>query len=159
MELVLEKAVIVSLHDQQARVAPVSENACSTCASGSACSSALLAPLFRNKSRTLTVDNTVNAKTGEEVTIGLNRMALVVASLLVYLLPVLMLLAGAIIGEAMSFAIGLEGNELISILTGIGSAGLTFLIVSRLVGSAYFALFFNPVIIDHDERSQETGGR
>ena len=151
MELVLEKAVIVSLHDQQARVAPVAENGCSTCASGSACSTSLLAPLFRNKRRLLTVDNTVNAKAGDEVIIGLNRTALVVASLLIYLLPILMLMLGAIIGEVLSSAIGLEGSELITILTGIGCAALTFLLVGRLVGSAYFAYFFNPVIIDRDK--------
>ena len=61
-----------------------------------------------------------------------------------------MLMLGAIFGEALASAIGVEGSELIAILTGIGSAALTFLIVGRIVGSAYFAYFFNPVIIDQD---------
>lgn len=43
--------------------------------------------------------NSINARPGDHVTIGLNRMALVPSSLMTYLLPLLMLIPDVITGE------------------------------------------------------------
>ena len=82
------------------------------------------------------------------MTIGLNRMALVLSSLMIYLLPLLMLILGAITGEAFAYRAGIENGEFVSILSGLGSALLTFIVVSRIVRSSYFSTLFQPVVLD-----------
>lgn len=148
MDMVEEKGIIVSLQGQMANVAPLKQAGCQSCSSSSACGTSLIAPLFGNKQRMLAAENTINAKPGDEVVIGLNRTALVLASLMVYLLPLLMLLAGAIAGQILSNAFAIEGAEFVSISTGIAAASLTFIIVSRIIRSAYFSAFFEPVLLN-----------
>ena len=148
MDMVEEKGVVVSLNGQMANVAPLTQTGCQSCSSSGACGTSLLSPLFAKKKRMLAAENTINAKPGDQVVIGLNRTALVLASLMVYLLPLIMLVTGAITGTALAQASGLEDAEVVSIFTGLGAASLTFVIVSRLVKSAYFSAFFEPVLLN-----------
>lgn len=148
MEMVQEQGVVVSLEGQMANIAPRSESGCQSCSSSSMCGTSLLKPLFGNKQRTLAAENTINAKPGDQVVIGLNRTALVLASLMVYLFPLILLVAGAIFGAAIAHTFTIEYAELVSILCGLGAAALTFVIVSRVVKSAYFSAFFEPVLLN-----------
>lgn len=148
MEMVEEQGVIVSLEGQMANVAPLSQPGCQSCSSSGVCGTSLLKPLFGNKQRMLAAENTINAKPGDQVVIGLNRTALVFASLMVYLLPLILLVAGAIFGAAAAHTFSIEDAELVSILCGLGAASLTFIIVNRVVKSAYFSAFFEPVILN-----------
>ena len=148
MEMVEEQGVIVSLDGQMANIAPLTQAGCQSCSSSGACGTTLLKPLFGNKQRMLAAENTINAKPGDQVVIGLNRTALVFASLMVYLLPLILLVAGAIFGAAAAHTFSIEDAELVSILCGLGAASLTFIIVNRVVKSAYFSAFFEPVILN-----------
>jgi sigma-E factor negative regulatory protein RseC len=96
MNIIEEPGVIVSLDGNYASVAPLSHTGCQSCASSGSCGTSLLAPLFGSKKRLLVAENTINARPGDEITIGLNRTALVVASLMVYLLPLVVLILAAV---------------------------------------------------------------
>lgn len=148
MDLVEEQGLVVSLQGQYARISPLVQSGCQSCASSGMCGSALLQPLFGNKQRLLIAKNSIKARPGDQVTIGLNRMALVLSSLMIYLLPLLMLILGAITGEAFANRAGIENSEFVSILSGLGSALLTFIVVSRIVRSSYFSTVFQPVLLD-----------
>ncbi|HDH09240.1 MAG TPA: hypothetical protein ENG90_05800 [Gammaproteobacteria bacterium] len=56
-------------------------------------------PLFLQQAAVDFCKNSINARPGDHVTIGLNRMALVPSSLMTYLLPLLMLIPDVITGE------------------------------------------------------------
>jgi sigma-E factor negative regulatory protein RseC len=148
MNIVEEQGVIVSLDGNYASVAPLAQSDCQSCASSGSCGTTLLSPLFANKKRVLVAENTINARPGDEVIIGLNRTALVIASLMVYLLPLLVLVLAAVAGEALAQASGLEDGELIAIFSGLGAAWLTFIFVSRIIRSALFSAYFEPILID-----------
>jgi len=148
MEMVEEQGVIVSVEGQIAKIAPLSQSGCQSCSSSSVCGTSLLKPLFGKKQRTLAAENTINAKPGDQVIIGLNRTALVLASLMVYLLPLILLVVGAISGAAIAHAFSMADTELVSIICGLGTASLAFVVVSRVVKSAYFSAFFEPVLIN-----------
>lgn len=148
MNIVEEPGVIVSLDGNYASVAPLPQTGCQSCASSGSCGTTLLAPLFAGSKRLLIAENTINARPGDEIIIGLNRTALVFASLMVYLLPLLVLVIAAIAGEALAHIFGLEDGEIIAILSGLGGAWLTFMFVSRVINSAYFSAFFKPILID-----------
>lgn len=148
MNMVEEPGVIISLDGDYASVAPLPATDCKSCAASGACGTTLLAPLFSKKKRLLVAENSINARPGDEVVIGLNRTALVFASLMVYLLPLLVLVIAAIAGESLALVLGLEDGEIISILSGLGGASLTFIFVSRVIRSALFSVFFEPILIN-----------
>lgn len=149
MDLVEEQGLVVSLQGRYASISPLTQSdGCQSCASKSMCGSALMQPLFGSKQRLLIAENTINASPGDQVTIGLNRMALVLSSLMVYLFPLLMLILGAITGEAIANRAGIENAEFVSILSALGSAMLAFIVVSRIVRSRYFSTLFQPVVLD-----------
>ena len=148
MNLVEELGVIVSLDGNYASIAPLEKSNCKSCASSGSCGSSLLAPLFSSKKRLLLAENTINARPGDEIIIGLNRTALVFASLMVYLFPLLVLAIGAVTGEAIGRMIGLEDGEIVAIIFAIGGAFLSFMFVRRVIRSAFFSAFFEPVLID-----------
>jgi sigma-E factor negative regulatory protein RseC len=148
MNMVEEPGVIVSLDGNYACIAPLPASDCTSCSASGSCGTALLAPLFSKKKRLLVAENTINARPGDEVVVGLNRMALVFASLMVYLLPLLVLVIAAIAGESLALWLELENGELVAILFGLGGASLTFIFVSRVIRSALFSVFFEPILIN-----------
>ncbi len=148
MEMIEERGVIVSLDGSYARVSPMIESGCQSCASSGMCGTALLRPLFGSKQRLLIAKNVINARPGDQVNIGLNRLALVLSSLMIYLLPLLMLMLGAIAGDMINSRMGIENGEIVTISIALGSAGLTFLVISRIVRSRYFSRLVQPVVLE-----------
>ena len=88
----------------------------------------------------------LDVKVGDTVIIGIEETALVQVAILLYLFPLIALIAGCIIGDYCSNAFGIN-SELLSIIFGI--AGLT----SAALLTRYNALFrhyqqrFEPVIL------------
>ena len=146
MSMIEENGVIVSLDGQFAKIAPLVEGGCHSCASSGVCGTTVLAPFFDKKQRLLLAENTINAQPGDEVVIGLNKMAVVMSSLAVYLLPLLALIIGAVVGDILAQLAGLEDGETVSIFSGSGAAVLTFVGVRRLLKSAFFMAILQPVI-------------
>ena len=149
MSLIEEHGIIVTVDGSHASVAPLQGAGCHSCASSGVCGTTILAPLFAKNKRLLMVENAINAQPGEEVVIGLNKMAVIIASLAVYLMPLLALALGAIAGKYLALAMGLEDGEIVSIFSGLGAAILTFFITRRVLNSAYFSAFLVPVMISH----------
>lgn len=146
MSMIEENGVIVSLDGQYARIAASEEGGCHSCASSGVCGTSVLAPFFGKKQRLLLAENTINAQPGDEVVIGLNKMAVVTSSLAVYLLPLIALVIGAVIGDVLAQLAGLEDGETVSIFFGSGAAILTFVGVRRVLKSALFTTMLQPVI-------------
>lgn len=101
---------------------------CSSCASGS-CSSAVVSKLFGERRQWLQLPNSLAARPGDAVVIGIPEAVLVRASLSAYLLPLLALVGAALMGRLLGAGEGLQGL--------LGLAGLVagFLLVRRLSGS------------------------
>jgi len=146
MSMIEENGVVVSLDGHSAKVAPLAEGGCHSCASSGVCGTTVLAPLFSKKQRLLLADNMINAQPGDEVVIGLNKMAVVMSSLAVYLLPLIALVLGAVIGDVLARLAGLEDGEIASIFSGSCAAILTFVGVRRVLQSAFFTTILQPVI-------------
>ncbi len=69
----------------------------------------------------LTLDNTVNAEPGDQVRITIEESALVKASLVLYLVPALCLVGGALVGTLIAGKIGWDsdGTALLGSLVGL----------------------------------------
>jgi len=116
------------------------------------CGTAPLKTLFGNGNRRwrVIVKKPANVRPGDQAIIGLNRIALVLSSLSIYLLLWLMRVPGTITGETIAYREGIEKGEFAAILSGSGSALVPFIVVSQIVRPSYFSTLFQPVVLDRE---------
>lgn len=98
--MIEENAQVVALQGDAAWVETRRRSACGSCTAHPGCGSAALGKLLGRRPTRVRVVNTVGAQPGEQVVIGIDESAIVHGSVLVYLMPLLALLGGAILGEA-----------------------------------------------------------
>lgn len=121
--MIEQEARVTELQGDQALVAISRQSACGSCAAKSGCGTSVVASLFPQRSQQLRVTNTQGAEPGDRVVIGLPESGLQRASLLLYGVPLLGLLAGAAAGQQWG------GSELRSILGGLLGVSLGLLYV------------------------------
>jgi len=92
------EGVIVKIGQEGVFVETSRVSACGSCSSKEGCGTSTLSQLLGSKTSSFKVLNPIGAALGERVVIGMEEAALLKSSLLVYLLPLAFLLAGAIFG-------------------------------------------------------------
>ncbi len=112
--------IVREVDEGRALVEVQRQTACGGCESKGSCGTSVIAAWFARRSSRLWVRAMTPARVGEAVVIGLPEAALLRASLLMYLLPILALVGGAALGSL------LAGAEAGSDLPGIvgGALGL-----------------------------------
>lgn len=90
-----ETGVVVAIDNGQAWVQTIRKSACSSCEAKSGCGQGVLARISDGKANQVLVNNTLNLKVGEEVLIGIPEDMLIKASVMVYLLPLILMIVAA----------------------------------------------------------------
>ena len=98
--MIEERASVVAVEDGIAEVATLQRSACGSCNAKAGCGTSILAAWFPQRKLTFRLPNTVSARAGDTVVVGLDEASLQRASAMLYGLPLLGLLAGAMLGEA-----------------------------------------------------------
>ena len=113
-----KRAVIVETHKKYALVQAIQANGCEQCA-GKGCGSSKLAQLFCSKPRLFQVDNQINASVGDQVIISIADGAVLRGIGLVYMLPLLLLLVGAVLGNTLALQEQRDGYAAMGALLGL----------------------------------------
>ena len=92
------RAIVVQIDGQHALVQANQGNGCGQC-NGKGCGTGKLSQLFCSKPRQFQVDNPINASVGDEVIVSVMDGAVLRGIGLVYLLPLALLVAGAMLGN------------------------------------------------------------
>jgi len=116
--LIEEKAIVLSSADGIAQVETQRYSTCGGCSVQAGCGTDMLARVFGNRRNRLSVLNPVDAKPGDRVIIGFDEHTLVKASLIVYLVPLLSLILGAVTGQLGAQRMDLASPELAGIFGG-----------------------------------------
>lgn len=127
------RAIVLALRGDQAEIAPVGNFGCSQCAGGKGCGSGKLAQMFcSNKPRKFIAKNSAQARVGDEVNVVLPQGMLLRSSMLMYGLPLILLLAGALLGASLGNAgAARDGIALLGALAGLlAGFGICRLIVA-----------------------------
>ncbi|HIE56005.1 MAG TPA: Fis family transcriptional regulator [Chromatiaceae bacterium] len=141
--MIEEEGVVVSVQGEFAKVRIQQQrSACGSCSARQGCGTSLLARLFPERERALLARNPAAARKGDHVVIGLREADLQLASVVLYLLPVLGLISGALLGHWLAGLLNSADGELLSILLGSGMLALVLLWIRRgngfLVGHKRF---------------------
>jgi sigma-E factor negative regulatory protein RseC len=117
--MIEESALVVDCEQDFAIVETQVKAACGSCNSASGCSTSVLSGLFKRRHNRLRVRNSIRAVPGQRVVIGLQERALVSASLMAYLMPLLFLILGAIAAQQAALHWSWSATELWSIAGGL----------------------------------------
>ncbi|MFZ7112150.1 MAG: SoxR reducing system RseC family protein [Desulfatiglandales bacterium] len=120
-----ERGIVERADQQRATIRVEKSSHCATCGSRDTCHS------FGENEMRIEVVNTPRAKTGDLVEIAIPTRTLLKLSLIVYLGPILLLIAGAFAGQQWAHA-SLMDPTLPSVIWGLGAMGVSFLLLKWL---------------------------
>ena len=142
--MIEEQAVVIDAGDGYAWVETQRRSACSACATSEGCSTAMLGKAWSgDRTARVRAISALPLQVGDQVIVGLAEGALLRGSLLVYLLPMALLLAGALLGQA---AFAGAGDEPV-ILSGAAGLGLGFLVARSWSRRWQNDIRFQPVVL------------
>ncbi|MCE5182469.1 MAG: SoxR reducing system RseC family protein [Betaproteobacteria bacterium] len=138
------EAIVVKLENAVAYVQAERKSSCSGC-NESNCGTSVLASFLGQKAPLYRARNEIGAKIGDRVVVGMNETGLFKGTLLFYILPLLLLFAGALAGSALAVtAETRDGYSVVGAAIGLaaGFLGLKFLSARLGMGEQ-----FQPVIL------------
>jgi len=97
-----QRGKVVEVEDGLVWVSYVRQTACQSCKSESVCGNSYMEKWASGKITHIPALNSLTLKTGDEVVIGIDEHAVLKASVFVYAMPILFLLAGAVVGNSLS---------------------------------------------------------
>lgn len=150
--MISEQAVVIRSDQNWVEIQPQRESICGHCELNKGCGTGALAKLLANRSRPIRLNNEQGLSPGDRVTIGLEERGLMLASLLVYGLPLIGMMAAALVVDLF-----FGGNELLMIAAAaagfIGAYKATDAIANSYLASAMTPKILT-VIVNPDNESR-----
>lgn len=141
--MIEELAVVIHAEKDQVWVETHRSSACSSCSINEGCGTGKLAGIFNGRPSHVRVASEIQLQPGDRVVIGLRESALLVSSLRVYIIPVLLMILGAVLGNLI-FTTVKEGMTVLLGVAGLGGGFAWLRMVSpRIQADARF----QPVVL------------
>jgi len=144
-DLIIEEATVASLDRGELWVSTFQQSACSSCQVRAGCGQRLLSEGLNEtlQVRVLAEASTIaQLKVGQRVTIGIARDVIAIKSLQLYLVPLVALVAGAVLGD------WLFGSELATIASAVVALILSALYLRKNSFKQRCDTRIHPVLID-----------
>jgi sigma-E factor negative regulatory protein RseC len=135
-----QEAKVVESNEGLIWVEAISRSSCSQCSTTS-CSTSVISKLFGFKRNLLLMENTLQAKAGDQVIIGIPDSVLVKASVWAYLVPIISMVLSTLLAVTQGYG---DGLQVLFALTGLA---IGFLIVGRLSRSGKRGTTFDPLLL------------
>lgn len=124
--MITETGKVVAVEGDKAWVQTIRASACQSCSARAGCGQRALASVSGGRANQVLVINSASARVGDEVVLGIDEQSLLRASLMVYGVPLLLMLAFCIAGFQW-----LGGSDLSAIVGALSGMGVGFLLVRR----------------------------
>ena len=125
--MIEEVATVVAVGEGGVEVACFSQSACGQCRQSSQCGTGLVSRALPGREHRFFIATTQEFEVGEQVRIGIPEHSLITSALLLYLLPLLLLLGGALLAS-----LGLDMGDGGTLLGAAAGGGIGFWLASRL---------------------------
>ena len=117
-----ERGIVVDLAGPKARIRVQKTSSCASCESKNSCH------IMNDRNMIVEVANTLKAKAGDTVELSIPVRSLLRVSLIVYIIPIAALFAGALVGRTWGISFG--GNaDIFAIIGGLLAMGVSFFIL------------------------------
>ena len=139
--MIEQRATVTRVENGYVWIEAQRETSCGTCSAQKGCGTGLLAKTIGRRFVSMRVLNPVGAEAGDEVIIGLPEDSFLISAFLTYMLPLLLMLFGAVLFDA------LAANQLFVVLGGLGGFLLGWLILRRHVRKLAAKPVNQPVVL------------
>lgn len=142
--MIEEKAVVAKIENNQIWVETESGKGCGGCSQSGACSTSVLDKFIKRKA--YLVDCSIDLSPGDQVIVGIDESVLLKGSIILYLFPLLSLIAGAGVASMLFTDIG-QWKDLWVAFSGMLCLGLSLIIINRFQNSFLFSFLARPVVL------------
>jgi sigma-E factor negative regulatory protein RseC len=139
--MITEYGIVTQATPETARVKTNRTAACQGCAGKDSCGT-----MHRGQEMTVDVPNTLGVRTGDAVVIGIQTKPALLLTFLVYVVPILFLVIGALIGDAVAPLLKINASFLAMVL-GFLSFGTVFFILHKKSAALNQKKGYHPVLI------------
>ncbi len=139
--MIEETALVIDVKGSQALLQTQRKSTCQTCSVKAGCGTATLAKVVGRRSTQFAVDNTLDVQPGDSVIVAIDENALVQGSLLIYLLPLIVIMAAGMLAEFVF------NTEIITILSAAAGFVLAMILVRLLLSSSGLKNTIQPHLI------------
>ena len=141
--MIEEKASVISVAGKQIWVQTQRKSVCGSCSVQKGCGTASLEQLFGRKRTQLLVSSNLPVNAGDEVLLGIEESTLLRGSMLLYGIPLVFMLSGAILVQSLLP----EGGELPVIAAAITSLLLGLFLVAGYSKKLRFNPMYHPTVL------------
>ena len=128
------------------------KTACGLCGQTRGCGNSLWGKIFAHQSKPFKAANSIQAKVGDGVVVGINEQVLLRSALLLYALPLATMLIGALL-SGVFVAKTASQADLHAVIAAVIGLVLGFAWVKRYTASAQYTADTQPVILRLDNES------
>ena len=136
--MIEERARVLQLQGKLAVIEMQRQNACDSCELSGGCGTGSLGRLLGQRAQVYTIPNEQNLKAGDTIVIGMPDRSFLLASLMMYVLPLLTMLLAALVAQLIFNAS--DGTVAVVALAGLGLGLFTTIRLS----ASDFARRFQP---------------
>ncbi len=148
--MITKEGMVTNASTTTAWVETVRSKSCESCDACGSCETQ-----DKSLGMTIKVNNTINAVKGDRVIIGFKTAPLLKMSFMLYIFPILLLIAGAAAGEAFAPRLGMDPS-LTSVIAGILSFALAFGIIRKAGDKLSTSRDFKPFLVRIDQKGAIT---
>jgi sigma-E factor negative regulatory protein RseC len=123
--MITENGTVTQTNKSTAWIKTMRTGACEGCSSKESCGTS-----HNAKELIVTVKNTLGVEKGDQVVIGLETKPMMFLSFLLYVFPILLLIAGAVIGDSLAPVLGMD-KSFCAMILGFLFFGTAFLIIRK----------------------------
>jgi sigma-E factor negative regulatory protein RseC len=139
--MITENGIVTRTDRSTAWIKTIRSGACEGCSSKDSCGES-----HNSKEMTLELKNTLGVQTGDQVVIGIETKPMIILSFLLYVFPILLLIAGAVIGDSIAPVIGMN-NSICAMILGFSFFGAAFLFIRKTQVSLTQKEEFKPFLV------------
>ena len=144
--MIEQDAHVIAAQAGMVTVEVTTQSSCSSCATKTGCGTGALSKVLGNKKMLIELENNLQLKIGDRVIVGLEERALVLGSLMIYLLPLLGFFVAAIGADYLSDIWAVQG-EWLTIVGGICGLIISFLVIRNIASRADGKQINRPVLL------------
>lgn len=151
--MITKEGIVTNASAATAWVETVRSKSCESCDACDSCNTQ-----DKSLGTTIKLNNTINAGKGDRVIIGFKTAPLLKMSFMLYIFPVILLIAGAVAGEAFAPRLDMDPS-LASVIAGVFSFALAFGIIRKAGDRLSTSREFKPFLVRIDRKSTVTSPR
>ena len=144
--MIEEHARVIAVQNGQLLLEAQTKASCSACAVKQGCGTSVISKWVGRKFTRFQAPNTVNARVGDEVVVGLAEEAMLKGSVLVYLLPLLAMIGFALLADSL-IAADTASRDLMVLIAAVAGFSLMLVISRLLLSSGSNSSKLTPVVL------------